>query len=76
MGGNFGVLVYVSHKTHLFLAQVGNACVKEGNTHVNGKDYSAAVRSEPCKLRNGIPVSRILPFSPILRRTRGDVTRV
>lgn len=33
--------VCVSHKTHLFPVQVGNACVKEGNTHVNDKDYTA-----------------------------------
>lgn len=44
--------VCVSHKRHLRLVQVGNACVKEGNTHVNGEGYNTSVRSEPCKLRN------------------------
>jgi len=42
----------VSHKTHLRSVQVGNACVKEGNTHVNDEGYNTSVRSEPCKLRS------------------------
>lgn len=66
--------VRVSHKVHLLPVQVGNACVKEGNTHVNGEGYNASVRSEPCKLRNTTEISRILSFSPILLQTRGIVT--
>jgi hypothetical protein len=57
--------VCVPHKAHLLPAQVGNACVKEGNTHVNGKGYNTSVRSEPCKLRNSQSISNFIFLADI-----------
>lgn len=69
--------VCVSHKTHLRSVQVGNACVKEGNTHVNGEGLQqwAFVRSEPCKLRNSQSISNFT-FLTNITVSRGNVTKI
>lgn len=38
LSSGLGEHVRVSHNVHLFPVQVGNARVKEGNTHVNGEE--------------------------------------
>lgn len=40
-----------SRKPHLCLVQEGNACIKEGNTHVNGPGRNASVRTHWYKLK-------------------------
>lgn len=40
-----------SRKPHLRLVQGGNACTKEGNTHVNGRSCDTGIRSQWYKLK-------------------------
>jgi len=57
--------VRVSRKAHLPPVQVGNACVKEGNTHVNGEGIQR-LGGDPNRARTSLARerSRILPLSP------------
>jgi len=60
--------VRVSRKAHLPPVQVGNACVKEGNTHVNGEGIQR-LRGDPNRASCTGTVS---DFTALARKRAGN----
>jgi len=66
--------VRVSRKAHLPPVQVGNACVKEGNTHVNGEGIQR-LGGDPNRAENQSRTGTVSDFTALARKRARNALR-